>query len=263
MTNKASHRVKPAHSVEWVFRWRRLGSPLLPKLIAVALVGFGFTLLVTTVRIRLVLLEKSSPRKASLIFLGDDAQSRKLAMRAREGGPFPTRFELSDWDGLAATEARAMEESRYQPPPYVPVLQVLAEKSLVKPLTLAPRGQAFFPKRKSLPSSSPDVSNLKLAPVIFPLSGMAAKILPDEFPSFKGPVDAIMAGVSWRFLLSVNEQGSVTECTSLAKGAEPAANALEAWLRRLKFQPEAAKPVRWIALGIRFTNQPIDGADTR
>lgn len=262
MTSNANQRAKPPHPAAWVFRWRPLGSPLIPKFIAVVVSGLGFALLVTTVRIRLVLPEKSSPRKASLIFLGDDLQSRSLAMRAREGGPFPTRFELSDWDGLAETEARAMDAIRYQPPSYVPVLQALPEKNQVQPLTLALRGHAFFPERKSTPHTPPDVSNLKLAPVIYPLSGTAVKILPDELPPFQGPVDAVMAGVSWRFLLRVDGQGGVTECASLAKGAEPAADSLEAWLRRLKFKPEPSKQVRWLALGIGFTNQPIDGTNT-
>lgn len=262
MTANPVHPAKAMHPEEQVFRWRPLGRPFFPKLIAVAVSGFAFALLVTTVRIRLVLPEKSSPRKASLIYLGEDPQSRALAMRAREGGPFPSRFELKNWDGLAETEAKAMDAARYQPPPYVPVMRELPEENLVQPLVLAPRGQAFFPKRKPSPSTPPDPSMLKLAPVLYPLSETAVKILPERLPVFGGPVDAVMSGVSWRFLLSVDGQGGVTDCASLAKGAEPAADALEAWLRRLRFKPEPGKQVRWIALGIGFTNQAIDGTNT-
>ena len=262
MTVNPVNPLKPTQSVEWMFHWRPLGRPFFPKLIAVTVSGFAFALLITTVKIRLVLPEKSSPRKASLIYLGDDPQSRALAMRAREGGPFSSRFELKNWEGFAETEAKAMAAARYQPPPYLPVMRELPEENLVQPLVLAPRGQAFFPKRKPSSSSPPDTSKLKLAPVLYPFSETAVKILPERLPDFAGPVDPVMSGASWRFLLSVDGQGGVTECMSLAKGAESAADALEAWLRLLRFKPEPSKQVRWIALGIGFTNQASDGTDT-
>ena len=85
---------KPPGTHQWVFRWRPLRQPLLPKLFALALVGAGFAFLVTSVRVRVKALEKSTPRKASVIYLRDDAQGRALSLRAQEGGPFPSRFEL-------------------------------------------------------------------------------------------------------------------------------------------------------------------------
>ncbi|MES2658225.1 MAG: hypothetical protein V4689_06380 [Verrucomicrobiota bacterium] len=261
-TNPAKPR-KLANSQEWVFNWRPRGSPLIPKLIAVGVVGTVFTLLVTTVRIRLLVPEKSSPRKGSLIYLGDDAQSRALTLRAREGGPFPSRFELTDWAGLAEMERKALDAVRYQPPAYVPEIRDLPDENLVQPLVLAARGEVFYPVRKSVAGSQLDLSNLRLAPELYPLSGNAGATIPEKFPAFDAVVDDKLSSPSWRFLVCLNAEGGVTECVSLGKAGELAAEALEAWLHRVPFKPEPGKPDRWIALGVGFTNQPADGSEAR
>ena len=261
---KSLKPLKPANTPEWVFSWRPLGSPLIPKLVALTVAGGVFTLLVTTVRIRLTVPEKSSPRKASLIFLGDDAQSRALALRAREGGPIPSRFELSDWAELAGIERQAMEAARYQPPAYVPQIRDLPDENRVQPIVFAPRGEAFYPKRKPAAENPPDASKLKLTPEIYPLSANAKGVLPaGDLPPFGGPLDDKLSSPSWRFLLSLNAGGGVTECVSLGKGGEPTAAVLEAWLRRLQFKPEPGASARWISVGVGFTNQPADGSDAR
>ncbi len=264
MTAHPVKQRRPTNSPEWVFNWRPLGSPIIPKFIALAVVGIAFTFLVTTVRIHLVVPEKSSPRKASLIYLGNDAQSRALALRAREDGPFPSRFELSDWSELAGIERQAMAAAGYQPPAYVPEIRDLSDENRVRRLVLAPHGEAFYPKRKPTAASAPDASKLKLAPSLFPLSADAKGLMPEgELPAFEVAVDDKLSSPSWRFLVCLNANGGVTECVSLGKGGEPAAATLEAWLHRLRFKPTPGKPARWIAVGVAFTNQPIDGPDAR
>ena len=264
MTESPVKLRKRANSPEWVFSWRPLGSPVIPKFIALAVTGVAFTLLVTTVRIRLTVPEKSSPRKASLIYLGTDPQSRALALRAREEGPFPSRFELSDWSELAGIERQAMNTAGYQPPAYVPEMRDLSDENRVTPIVLARRGEAFYPNRKSMAESAPDPSKLKLTPELFALSADASDLLPTgKLPPFEAPVDGKFSSPSWRFLVCLNADGGVTDCVSLEKGGEPAADTLTAWLRRLRFKPEPGKSTRWIAVGVGFTNQPIDGPDAR
>jgi hypothetical protein len=263
MTTTRVNPPKLANSPQWIFAWRPLGSPWMPKLIALALVGTAFTLLVTSVRIQLVLPEKSSPRSASLIYLGHDPQSRALAMRAREGGPFPSRFELKDWPGLVEMEQQAMNAARYQPPPYVPAIAELPEENLVKPLVLAPRGESFFPERASVTLNPPDLSQIKMAPVLYPLSKLAIAAIPEELPDFTKPVDDKLSTPSWRFLLRLNAAGRVVECVSLETGTKDATDALEEWIRQVSFTPMQPNKESWIALGIGFTNQPDDGSDAR
>lgn len=263
MTGQALHSGKKANARQWVFNWRPLGSPFIPKLLSVLIAGALLGLLVTTLRIRVATPAKSSPRKASLIFLGDDPQSRALTLRAREGGPFPSRFELSSWEGLAEIERQAMEAASYQPPAYVPVLEDLSDANLVQPVNLAHRGETFFPKRKTVAEAPPDASGLKLAPVIYPLSAGADPAQPATLPPFDGVVDVKLSSPSWRFLVCLNSAGGVVDCTSLETADKAAADALEAWLRKVRFRPEPGKSVRWVALGIGFTNQPADGPDAR
>lgn len=263
----AGGRVKPrklAGTPEWVFRWSAGKTPLLPKLFSVVFVGAAFAFLVTSVRIRVTALEKSAPRKASVIYLRDDAEGRALTLRAREGGPFPSRFEPSQWEGMAALESAALAALRFQPPQYVPAVADLPPGNWVPQVELAAKGQSFFPKRTP-PSARPqELAMLKLAPLLYPLSGISAATLPEALPPFEAAVDGAMSSASWRFLVRLNPNGGVAECVSLEKGGEPGAPELEAWLHKIHFKSDPAKPFRWIAVGIGFTNQPVaDGPDAR
>lgn len=263
MASETLHPPKLKGTPALLFHWRGSNTPLFPKLLALAFSCVVFGLLITTVRIRVVAPQKSTPRKASVIYLGDDLESRALTLRAREGGPFPSRFEPSQWEGLAELETSAMNAIRYQRPPYVPALQDLPQANQLQASQLAAKGELFFPKRSPVPSPAPDLAKLKLAPALYPISGISNEQIPRELPSFMPAVDAAMSSASWRFLVRLNPEGVVAECVSLEKGGESGAPELEAWLHRVQFKLDPAKPVRWIALGIEFTNQAADGTDAR
>jgi len=258
-----------AGTPELIFRWRPLRQAYLPKLLNLAVVGGAFALLITTVRIQVKVPEKSVPRKAGLIYLRDDVESQILARRAREGGPFPSRFEPSQWPGLAEVEAAAMNAAQFQPPAYAPVVPDLPPESLAKPIPLAPRGEAFFPPRTVVRTTPPEAGNLRLAPALYPLSGITEADFPDKLPEF-GVADKDVSRTPWRFLVKLGPGGAVEECVSLEKGNEKGADALENWLQALQFKAAPGKPDRWAALGISFTNQPkvpegpkSDGTDPR
>lgn len=251
-----------AGTPELIFRWRGSRQPLMPKLLALALAAVLFTLLMT-IRVRVDVPDKSAPRRASVIFLRDDLQGRALTLRAKEGGPFPSKFEPSQWEGMAGLEAVALDAVRYQPPVYQPGLQPLPAENQLKPLELAAKGVSFFPQRVPLPDAVPDVAKLKLAPVLYPLSGTTRDILSVDLPSFGAVVDANLTSLSWRFLVRLNPDGSVTDCVSLEPGGGPGGTELEKWLRAITFKADPGKPSRWIAVGIGFTNQPVDGTDAR
>ena len=72
-----------------------------------------------------------------------------------------------------------------------------------------------------------------------------------------------MTAEPWHFLVRLDAAGNVMDCVSLAGEAEGDAAPLEAWLRRVSFNPEPKKPSRWIAVGVGFTNQAADGSDAR
>lgn len=255
---------KSAGAPELVFRWGASNTPLFPKLFAMVFVAAAFAFLIGSVRIRVTALEKSSLQKAAVIYLRDDPEGRALTLRAREGGPFPSRFEPTQWEGMAGLESAALDAVRFQPQPYVPALADLPAGNRVQPLELAAKGQSFFPKRSPASGPAPEPAKLKLAPALYSLSGISAATLPEALPPFEAPVAGAMPSASWRFLVRLNPDGGVAECVSLEKGGEAGTPELEAWLHKIRFKPELGKPFRWIAVGIGFTNQPVaDGPDAR
>ena len=261
----ASGTVRPklAGTPDLIFRWRPINPQWLPRLIALAFATVALALLMT-LRIRVVAPEKSVPQRAAVIYLRDDAQGRDLSLRAQEGGPFPARFRLAQWEGLAELESSAREASRFQPEPYVSPIRELPAANQLQPLELAAKGRSFFPPRATPATDAPAPPKLKLAPTLYPLAGVSQETLPRDLPPFDGVLDGEMSASSWRFLVRLNPDGGVAECVSLVeKVGEARAPELEAWLHRIPFKPEPGKPFRWIAVGIGFTNQPTDGTDAR
>ncbi len=245
-----------------VFRWRGNSTSIFPKLFATAFVSGAFALLLTTVNIQVPSVAKTTGRKASVIFPINDDEGRALTLRAQEGGPFPSRFEPSEWQGMAEIETTEMGRAVFHPPLYLPELRELTPDNKVAAIPLAANGVAFFPDRKAAPADPPDAARLKPAPSLQALSGITAAGLPHDLSAFESAVDSAMAGAAWRFILRLNAGGSVIDCVSLEKGTEAGSAELEAWLRRATFAPDPTKPSRWIAVGVSFSNQAADGTDT-
>jgi hypothetical protein len=262
MARRISIKDKRMAAPAWVFNWRRLGGSPVHHGIAILVVGCGFALFLTSVRIRVASPTPWATHKASVIHVTDDAEGQALTLRAREGGPFPSRFEPSAWPNAVAMEQAAQEVARWTPPPYVPVLRDLPAE-LTPPVTLAAKGVSTLPKLSPESPAAPLAMKLRLAPVLDPLSGITPAAMPGELPPFDQAVDATMTAEPWRFLLRLDSAGKVSECVSLAGGDEAGPSRLEAWLRRVSFIPEPAKPSRWIAVGVGFANQPANGTDAR
>ena len=193
---------------DWFFRWRPRKPEWLPGVIAVSFAGVALALLMT-VRIRVVTPELSSPRAAAVTYLRDDSQGRELSARAQEGGPFPARFYLTQWEGLAAMESSAMEAARVQPEAYVSPIRELPAANQLKSLELASKGKSFFPQRTPAMAAPMAVPKLKLAPALYPLAGISRESLPLDLPPFGGEVDSETSSSSWRFLVRLNPEGVV------------------------------------------------------
>ena len=262
MAKRVSIRHKRRAAPDWVFPWRPLGMSPLPKWLAVLLVGGAFAFFLTSVRVRVSPPTPWAPRKASVIHVTDDAVGRALTLRAREGGPFPSRFEPSEWEGGAAMVQTAFESARSPSPSYVPALRDLPVGA-APAMCLAAKGEPVWPKHRSA-ARAPQVSaKLKLAPVLYPRSGISAASMPQVLPPFDSLVDEKITAETWHILVRLDAAGNVQDCVSLAGAAGADPSPLEDWLRRVSFNPEPSKPSRWIAVGLGFTNQPIDGTDAR
>ena len=250
-------------AAEWVFPWSRTGESRWHRAWPVLVTVGGFVFALSFLRIRVESPTPWAARKVSVIHVTENAESRVLTLRAREGGPFPSRFEPSEWEGARALEQQALEEIRWSPPPYVPVLRDLPDEGFVPPLRLSAQGAPVLPISNRLASVAAPPVKLKLAPVLEALSGISAAEMPRKLPVFEGTVDAAMTAEFWRFLLRLDASGKVLDCVSMAGGDEAEPSPLVAWLRRVSFSPESGKSSRWLVVGVGFTNQPDDGTDSR
>ena len=250
-------------TAEWVFPWRRTGESRWHRAWPVLVTVGAFVFALSFLRIRVEPPTPWAARRASVIHVAGDAQGRALTLRAREGGPFPSRFEPSEWEGARAMEQQALQEIRWPAPPYVPNLRNLPDDGFASPLRLSTRGALVLPISSRLAKVALPPGKLKLAPALEALSGISAAEMPGQLPVFDGAVDATMTAESWRFLLRLDASGKVLDCVSMAGGDEAGPSPLVAWLRRVSFSPEPGKSSRWLVVGVEFTNQPDDGPDAR
>jgi len=260
MGHHVSRKHKRMAAPEWVFRWRQPKESAWRQAAATLAVAAVFAFFLTCMHIRVTPPTPWAIHKASLIQVTEDAVGRALTLRAREGGPFPSRFDPSEWEGATVLEQAALAGTRWSPPSYIPVLRDLPIDP-TPPLAFAAQGKATLPKLRREPLAGPAVGKLRLAPGLYPLSGITAAAMPRELPPFDEAADAALTAAPWRFLLRLNAAGNVLEGVSLAGGDEGGLPALEAWLRRVSFNPAPDMPSRWIAVGVGFTNQPADGPD--
>jgi hypothetical protein len=100
MGKRISIRQQRKEAPEWIFNWRSTGNPALSKWLAILVTAGLFALLMTFVRIRVWSPVAWAAPKAGVIQVTDDAIGRALTLRAREGGPFPSRFLPSRVGGL-------------------------------------------------------------------------------------------------------------------------------------------------------------------
>lgn len=247
----------------WIFPWRPRRESQFPKWFAVTLVAALFTLMVTSLRITVVPVAPWSARKASVIQVLDDTVGRELTLRAREGGPFPSRFEPSLWPTLAGIESAALAATRTSLPPYQPALRALPPEHS-EPPSLSRPGRVVLPSPPTGPTGEDTpaaATPLRTVPVILPLSGITAAGLPADLPNFDGSVSPAIAAEPPRFLVRLSPAGEVLDCIPLDANEDSAA--LTRWLRALRFPADTQAPQRWIAIGVTFTNRPADGTDPR
>jgi hypothetical protein len=258
MKRQVVRPVGVAGGSEWVFRWKPRGSPWVPKVLAVGIVSVGFALLLK-VKIQVVNPVRESSATASVMILRNDALGRALAQRAVEGGPFPSSFDLSQWEGMAALEAEASAALKVQARPHTAELLPLEETVLLRPLELAAKGKSFFPPNVAEAEEPPMAGIGRVQPLLFPLSGGSRDDLPKDLP----PFDSGSEAEDWRFLLRLNAAGEVTECISLESAGKPAPEALERWVRQLAFRPAANQKSRWFGVDVVVTNLALDRNDAR
>lgn len=256
-TRKPKRREVPS----WIYNWRSSGRHLLRSSLAFLIAAGCFAVFLVAVRVRVVRPVTWAAPQASLIQVDDSLSGRMLARRAREEGPFPSRFSLAEWGELPAWESKLQEATRSAPERYVPGLRGFADVAGGRS-GLASRGEPVLPTRPLASISSPQVRPLVMVPRLRPISGIRAADLPSQLPDFKLQPGDTLAAQTWNFLIRLDRRGRVADCVSMAGDEALEPTAIEGWLRRIAFHeaPEAAE--RWIAVGVGFENQASnDGTD--
>lgn len=222
---------------------------LMAILIAGALAAFMFT----SLRVRVVPPPRVIERKAEVILIPSGDAGREWEIRAREAGPFPTRFEPTSWPGFRQLEEAALV-SLETPGARRPELHEWPAEPTSIATPVAMKGQRILPKVDWKPEPPP----IRLGDTRegWDLELQRLTVLPDDawpvvLPEFTGELDPTAAAGAWRFLVEVGPDGRVEQCLMLNASSEPGGTGLEQWLRGVRFGPSAAK-AGWIGVGILF-----------
>ncbi len=260
MAKRVSMRRMRKEAPQWVFPWRGARQSFLPKAAAFFITLGVFALMFAFVRIGIVAPSPWAPRQATVFRTLDDAEGRALAQRAREGGPFPSRFQPSEIDWLGGLESQALAAAGWQPPRYEPQLRGLPAIEPPAPRLSTP-GRPVLPKRPP-PDFAPVTGKFRPTPALHPLAGVEGGDMPRSLPEFVGEVPPAMLAEPWRFLLRLDAGGRVHEVVPLAGGGdEIGVSALIDWLRGIDFPLDDRDDGRWIAVGLSFGNRPVNGTD--
>ncbi|MCF7673986.1 MAG: hypothetical protein K9M97_01485, partial [Akkermansiaceae bacterium] len=125
---------------------------------------------------------------------------------------------------------------------------------------LAAKGVPVLPARAAAAVAPPAPRAWRVVPALEPLSPLGGAAMPEALPELADRIDPKMAEVEWRFLLRLDPAGGVDGCLALTQNAD-GAGLLEAWLRKIRFDPQLAVDGGWFAVGVRFTNQTENGTD--
>lgn len=254
---RVSFKQKRKEAPKWVFSWTPLGRPLVVRWLPLLFVGSCFALALAGLRIQVTPPKPWKARHVSLIQAVDGGESgRLLAMLAREGGPFPSRFEVKDWSGRQELEAEVYQSVRMDSPAYVPKLHGLDESMMSGAGGLALVGVPMLPRQVQGDLAVAGNGRHRLSPVLRGISGLTTADMPVDLPPMDESLAERMSARDWRFFLRLDAEGCVTECISLSPedGMQ-----LEEWLRGVRFRKNAKDASRWVAVDLGFANQKADG----
>ncbi len=263
MSARATKPIRAELESLLLFPWRGLPSARIPKVIPVILAALAFAFLFAFVQIKVAPPQFEMTRKASCLLLPATGEGALWAMRAKEGGPSLASYQPAEWQAYAGLADEVIQATRIPAREYVPKLRSLPPEGALDPLRLAAKGEWVLPRRVAAFADRKEGSGWQRSPVLYPLSAVGAAGLPRDLPPWHAEIDAAMAAADWRFLLRLHPAGGVAECVALTKTTGAAASLLENWLRGVTFDPKLAADGGWIAVGLRFNNQPAHGTEPR
>ena len=257
MQGKVSIKQKRREAPAWVFAWKPLGRPWQARVFPVLLTGGLFALGFVVLSVQVTPLKPWNARKGVLIQAIGNEDGRALALRAREGGPFPSRFDLRGWSRKAGLDEALLNGVLSAPAPYVPKLGQLPPEDSSADSGLIDAGIPVLPAIKpDAPPSVPAGGGCELMPVIRALSGIRAADLPVNLPAFAPASDSKWAAGNWRFVVRLDASGNVLEAVALSGEDD---SALADWLMGVVFPSKNTKAPRWVGVEVGFINRKTDG----
>lgn len=260
MTTRAASDEKQMDADERLFAWSRPADSRLPMLMAIGITAAAFAFMLHSLRVDLGSLSAARADHASLIFAGNDAIGIELKRRATEGGPLPMRFDPSGDDAVMKLRQTALDAIRFSPSPYALKLRPLLETSMLETPSLAPAGEAVFPRRPLPAIAAPSKSESRPQPMLTPISGISIAEMPSRLPELSAEIVDKALRDSWRFMIHVDPNGRVLDCIALNGTESPATNAIGEWLRQVEFQMQPADD-RWFAVDLGIINQAPHAPD--
>ena len=239
---------------ELIFDWSKPEASHKDKLFSVAIVGMLFTFLMGMFELSLPSQRTDSGAQGTLIRLVDDEMAKSWALVADENGPFPGRL---DTDGELGGSSLSGEERLAWWRDYEVKLRPMKEENGVYSVNVTPKWKREFPVTPPIAEDSPGVTfsagSLANLPILVPYHRTALEWLPEELPTFDLRGVAEIPADSLRFMVSLREDGSLAELIPLAGAADPAHEALEIWLRGIRFKKGSGE--RWFGLRVDFVNR--------
>ena len=250
MKIRASKPKKKRLELDWVFSWRRLKRPMLGQWMPLVLVGGVFVMAGMFMRVTVRRPQPWEATSATVIMAGAVDATDGLAIKAKEGGPFPVRLELGQCGGYIEQERMVLEnESLYQNR-YQPKLKEIEYEQARDPFSMDQ--VAMLPKRamKEPPAMGEKKSRAKVQ--VASLNAVHDRLIPSELPDFEQGVEESWQGGALRYLLRLDASGHVVDCVGMSQvDLKPVSE----WLKQVKFVVDEKKPVEWMTVEVGFIQE--------
>lgn len=237
-----------------IFDWRKSEGSGKDKLFAFLLVTMLFTFFAGFLELHLPSFRSGAAQGAEMIRFADGGMGHEWLLEAEENGPFPGRLAV-EWESGAAMIPEGSGLDAWTD--YRVGLLPLPEEKAVGRAEITSKGKRVFP---TIPGASSDVAaeDLRLGeiqriPILIPYDRFAREWMPEETPNFALPSGAEIVPDSLRYAVSLREDGGVAEVIPLAGGPDPVQEAVERWLRGVRFKDGDGE--RWFGLRVDFLNR--------
>jgi len=244
-----------------IFDWRTPRTPRLTKLAMIAFAAVIFVLPLSVVRIQTGKPPIMEAQSASMMMLTPGQDPMQWLEMARALGPFPTRFDPTEWEPSQAIFAEAMGDIRDRSiPPHQPRFQDLPTDGAPPEVPIVAKGSRVLPAIAPPEFKTMQAIRMQPRPMLYPLS-VDAGALPDSRIPFDAEVSSETAYQAWRFLLQIAPDGTVLQAVALIGHNTPGRSELTEWLQAHRFPAQEKLSDRWVAVAVTFQNEPTHGTD--